>query len=179
MKKDSQTFLIWFTGISGSGKTTLSKKLYNTLKKKYKMKLKLIDGDDFRKKNNFHKYNHYSRKIVSEKKRAYGIELQSKNYNVIISGITAKKSVRLKNRSKIKNYIEVFLKCPFKICLKRSKIKMNRFNKSNIIGATRNNEYNEHKEVEIKIDTNKTSPTQGLKKILKYLRKKNFIKSKN
>ena len=50
VKKNSQPFLIWFTGISGSGKTTLSKKLYNILKKKYKIKLKLIDGDNFRKK---------------------------------------------------------------------------------------------------------------------------------
>ena len=177
VKKNSQPFLIWFTGISGSGKTTLSKKLYNILKKKYKIKLKLIDGDNFRKKKNFRKYDFSSRKIVSEKKRAYGIQLQSKNYNVIISGISAKKSVRLKNRSKIKNYIEVFLKCPYKICLKRSKISINKFDKLNIIGATKKNEYQEHKEVEIKILTNKTSPTQGTTKILKYLREKNFIKS--
>ncbi len=53
VKKNSQPFLIWFTGISGSGKTTLSKKLYNILKNKYKIKLKLIDGDNFRKKKIF------------------------------------------------------------------------------------------------------------------------------
>ena len=64
VKKNSQPFLIWFTGISGSGKTTLSKKLYNILKKKYKIKLKLIDGDNFRKKKNFRKYDFSSRKIV-------------------------------------------------------------------------------------------------------------------
>ena len=99
--------------ISGSGKTAI-KKLYNILKKKYKIKLKLIDGDNFRKKKNFRKYDFSSEKQFQKKRERMEFQLQSKNYNVIISGISAKKSVRLKNRSKIKNYIEVFLKCPYK-----------------------------------------------------------------
>ena len=66
---------------------------------------------------------------------------------------------------------------PIQNLFERSKISMNKFDKLNIIGATKKNEYQEHKEVEIKILTNKTSPTQGTTKILKYLREKNFIKS--
>ena len=46
------TKIIWFTGLSGSGKTTLSNKLSYYLKKN-KKKFLVIDGDKFRKKNNF------------------------------------------------------------------------------------------------------------------------------
>ena len=52
--------ILWFTGLSGAGKTTLSKKLEFLLKKKNK-KIKVLDGDIFRKKNkqknNFTKQN--------------------------------------------------------------------------------------------------------------------------
>ena len=139
------------------------------------MKLKLIDGDDFRKKNEYYAYDSLSRKIISEKKRKYGVQFQNKNFNVIISGISAKKSVRLKNRSKIKNYIEVFLKCPYKICFKRSQINKKDAKKINIVGATKKNKYQEHKKFEIKLLTNKLTPVQSVKKILKYLNKNNFI----
>ena len=47
-----KTKIIWFTGLSGSGKTTLSNQLYSFLKKKdSSIKIKVLDGDKFRKKN--------------------------------------------------------------------------------------------------------------------------------
>jgi len=47
--------IVWFTGLSGSGKTTLSTYISKYLRKK-KFKVRLLDGDKFRKKNNFKKY---------------------------------------------------------------------------------------------------------------------------
>ena len=41
--------VIWFTGLSGVGKTTLSKLLSKKLLK-FNYKIKLVDGDDYRKK---------------------------------------------------------------------------------------------------------------------------------
>ena len=49
MNNSKQAKIIWFTGLSGSGKTTLSKKLMKKLSSK-KFKVKIIDGDIFRKK---------------------------------------------------------------------------------------------------------------------------------
>ena len=43
--------IIWFTGLSGSGKTTLANYISKKLKAK-KYKIKIIDGDIFRKKIN-------------------------------------------------------------------------------------------------------------------------------
>ena len=52
--------ILWFTGLSGTGKTTLSNIVRKILLKK-KKKVKLLDGDIFRKKNknpnNFSKKN--------------------------------------------------------------------------------------------------------------------------
>ena len=60
MKRSKLPKIIWFTGLSGSGKTTLSKKLNKRLLSK-KFKVKIVDGDKFRKKNktkeNFSKKN--------------------------------------------------------------------------------------------------------------------------
>ena len=42
--------IIHFFGFSGAGKTTYSKRIYNSIKKRYKKKVYLLDGDDFRKK---------------------------------------------------------------------------------------------------------------------------------
>lgn len=47
--------IVWFTGLSGSGKSTLANNISKILKKKF-FKVKLIDGDSFRKKKQFYFY---------------------------------------------------------------------------------------------------------------------------
>ena len=47
---DHKSAVIWFTGLSGVGKTTIAKILNNELLK-LNFKVKIIDGDTFRKKN--------------------------------------------------------------------------------------------------------------------------------
>ena len=54
MKRSKLPKIIWFTGLSGSGKTTLSKKLNKRLLSK-KFKVKIVDGDKFRKKTRLKK----------------------------------------------------------------------------------------------------------------------------
>ena len=54
--------IIWFTGLSGSGKTTLANLLYDHLKEKNYKKIKMVDGDIFRKKS---KLNSFTKKILS------------------------------------------------------------------------------------------------------------------
>ena len=43
------TKILWFTGLSGTGKSTLANILSSKLSK-VKFKVKVIDGDNFRKK---------------------------------------------------------------------------------------------------------------------------------
>ena len=44
--------IVWFTGLSGSGKSTLANNISKILKKNF-FKVKVVDGDSFRRK----KYN--------------------------------------------------------------------------------------------------------------------------
>ena len=44
------TKILWFTGLSGTGKSTLAKILSSKLSQ-LNFKVKIIDGDNFRKKN--------------------------------------------------------------------------------------------------------------------------------
>ena len=55
--------ILWFTGLSGSGKSTLANLLFkHLLKNNRKLKLKIIDGDNFRKKNRNNK--NFSRNAI-------------------------------------------------------------------------------------------------------------------
>ena len=55
--------ILWLTGLPGSGKTALSNKLYKILKKN-KIKTKVIDGDNFRKKITNRNYDDSSREAI-------------------------------------------------------------------------------------------------------------------
>ena len=44
------TKILWFTGLSGTGKSTLAK-ILNSKLSQLNFKVKIIDGDNFRKKN--------------------------------------------------------------------------------------------------------------------------------
>jgi len=112
--------IIWFTGIPGSGKTALSKKLYNFLKIKNK-KIKLLDGDIFRKKIKNFKYDIKNRKKVGQMKMSMANKYYDKGYIVIVSGVAHKKKWRKDQRKTAnpRNYEEIYLKSSISKCMKR------------------------------------------------------------
>ena len=78
--------IIWFTGLSGSGKSTLSKLLSKKLLK-LKYKVKIVDGDSFRKRKknfkNFTRKNVYNNNLSIIK---HILKIQ-KNYDYIIVSV--------------------------------------------------------------------------------------------
>ena len=62
MRYDSK--IIWFTGLSGSGKSTLAEIIKKKLLKKNN-KVLIIDGDKFRKKQNY--INNFTKKKHNNK----------------------------------------------------------------------------------------------------------------
>lgn len=113
--------IIWFTGLPGAGKTTLSKSVYKKLKKD-KFKIKLIDGDEFRKKIKNFKYTNEARCQVGDKKLEYGIKFNQKGYIVLITGVAANKQWRKKIKKNNSNLIEIYIKCSLKVLKTRKKI---------------------------------------------------------
>ena len=121
MIPESKNFIFWFTGLSGSGKTFLILKLKNYLEKKKIKKIKVIDGDTFRKNIKNYKYDIQSREKIGFLKADLAKQFYNKGYVVLVSGIAHKKIWRAKLRKILYNcnYSEIYLKCPINECKKR------------------------------------------------------------
>ncbi len=159
--------LIFLTGLSSSGKTTLCKLLkikLNTMG----VKSIYIDGDKFRKKFKLKKFDPKSRIKVGIKKFKYAKKFLKKNNIVIISGVAAKLNDRRSLRAKFKNYIEIKVDCPLKICILRDKKNIYSNNKSlNFV----NLKYQKGNTHNLSINTFKNSKTKNIKSIINYLKK--------
>ena len=167
--------IFWFTGLSGAGKTTLAKKIRDKLKKK-KYKIKIIDGDIFRKKtknkNNFTKTNVIKNnlKIINYIKR-----IQKKYHFILVSVI----SPFLKTRSFAKkkfgsNYYEILVKCNINELIKRDTKGLyklaNEKKINNLIGYKSKIKYEKSNYKVVTINTSKLSKAESIKKILKSLK---------
>jgi len=109
----------WISGLAGSGKTTIAKQFINYLEEK-NIKPILIDGDNVRKIFKLDK--DYSRKGRLKIARVYSHlseMLSEQGFIVVVSVIAMFKEIQNYNRSKIKNYVEVFLDVPIKNLVER------------------------------------------------------------
>lgn len=165
--------IIWFTGLSGSGKTTLSKLLAKKLHRKFKVKI--IDGDIFRKraKNTqiFTKKNirNNNLKIID-----HIFKLKNKYDFIIVSVISPLSDTRAKARRIFKkNYFEITVQCSLRELIKRDTkglYKLAKENKmKNLIGYKSKILYEKSKYKTLKINTHKLTKTNAIKNILKII----------
>ena len=164
--------IIFLTGLSSSGKTTLGNLLKNKLKL-MGIKSIHIDGDKFRKKFKLNKYDPKSRINVAIKKFTYANQFLKKNMMVIISGVAAKLKTRKILKRKFKDYIEVKLNCPLKICISRDRKKNVYSNNKNLNLV--NLKYQKGNTHDISVNTFKNKKNQNVKSIINYLKKKRVI----
>ncbi len=163
--------VLWLTGLSGTGKTTLAKLLKKKLNK-LKFKVKIVDGDDFRKKsknnNSFTRKNIYLNNLsvinFVNKKR--------KNFDYIIVAVI---SPLLKSRLRAKktfgtSYHEILVRCSLKGLIKRDTKNLYKMAKEkkikNLIGYNSSINYEKSKYKKIIIDTEKYNKSNSIKKIL-------------
>ncbi len=113
------SFVIWLTGPSGAGKTTLARALERKLKE-MGLKVEVLDGDEIRRK--LYPDIGFSKEAREMHNRVviHMAKLLSRNGVVaVVSLISPYKAVREKAREEIGNFIEVYLKCPLEIRMKR------------------------------------------------------------
>lgn len=151
-------------GLQGSGKTSVSNKLYSHFNKIGIKKIKLIDGDDFRKKIKNFKYDEKSRKIVGQKKYKYILNYYKKNFLVITSSVTGHPFIRIKD-SNIKIF-KILLTCSDKIRIKRLNLR-----KNILLSKIKKYKIKYHKKnYDIKISTSSTSLDRTVRKIFKFFK---------
>ena len=186
-------FAVWITGLPGSGKSTIAKELINLFKKN-NIKFKCLRLDKIRKKI-IKKPNYTETEWYCVYKKFVDIALNyiKKNFNVIFDATANKIKYRAYARKKIKNFIEVYVKCPIDICIKReSKRKQGLVtarlykkalerkktgkefkNLGQVIGI--DVPYEENKNAEIIINSEKTKPRKAASVIFYYLKNKKYL----
>lgn len=169
--------ILFLTGLPSSGKTSLAKSLKKKLQVKGLKKIKYIDGDLFRKKFKFHNYDTRSRNLVGEKKIRFAkLFLKQKKF-VIITGVAHDKAWRKKIKKMNKDIIEVYTKCPLKICqqrdFKKNYLKAKKKLLKNFVGI--NYKYQEGKSVDLTLNMYKSTINANTQKLFKYLILKNYV----
>src|SRR5258708_36786694 len=112
-------FTIWFTGLSGSGKSTLSEIIEERLKARGR-NVEILDGDIVR--THLSKGLGFSRedRDTNIKRIAFVCGLLTRNGVTCFSAAIAPYSEsREWARHEIKNFVEVYVKCPIEVCRQR------------------------------------------------------------
>jgi adenylylsulfate kinase len=113
-------FTIWFTGLPCSGKTTLATLLYNHLLQWGVSNVELLDGDVVRQY--LTRGLGFTKQDRDENIRRIGWlsrMLNKHGVNAIVAAISPYRDVREEQKKLIKNFFEVYVKCPVEICEQR------------------------------------------------------------
>ena len=117
--KSWASWAVWFTGLPGSGKSKLSKLVYDMLADEG-ITCKRIEMDTIRKRYATNpEYTDRERDLVYKKLVDLAAENVQNGINVIIDASAHKRLYREYARKKIKHFVEVWIKCPLSVCIKR------------------------------------------------------------
>jgi len=110
---------VWLTGLSSAGKTTLSRAVHERLWA-LGYRVEIIDGDEVRK--HLSRELGFSKKDRDENIRRIGFVAQLLTRNgvvVLVSAISPYREVREEIRSRIENFVEVYVNAPLSVCEER------------------------------------------------------------
>ncbi len=164
----TQGLTIWFTGLPSSGKSTIARALERQLKK-WGLRSELLDGDVVR--------THLSRDLgfskedrdANIKRIGFVCQLLSRNgVAAIVSAVSPYRESRDANRSRIGNFIEVYVKASSEACAKRDVKglyeKAKRGEIKNFTGV--DDPYEEPLNPEVICDTERETPEESLAKVV-------------
>lgn len=115
----TKPFAIWITGLPASGKSVYAKYLAKKIKSKG-IKVQILESDSLRKiLTPKPDYSEEERNLFYSTMVYIGKLLIRNGISVIFDATANKRKYRDKARSEIKNFIEVYLKCPPKVCAQR------------------------------------------------------------
>ena len=112
-------FTLWFTGLSGAGKSTISSIIFNRLRA-HEAKVEILDGDVVR--TNLSKGLGFSKEDRDTNIRRIGFvcELLSRNDVIAIgAAISPYRAIRDEIRSRVPNFVEVYVECPLDVLITR------------------------------------------------------------
>jgi adenylylsulfate kinase len=171
-------YTIWFTGLPSSGKTTVSLKLVEILRERGLKKIEILDGDVVR--TNLSKGLGFSKedRDTNIKRIAFVCHLLSRNGAVAIgAAISPYREIRDYARNMIGDFVEVYVKCPVKVCAERDpKGNYEKAFKGEIKGFTGvDDPYEEPLNPEVILETDKETVEESAMKIVRKLEEMGYI----
>ncbi|MFL6447987.1 MAG: adenylyl-sulfate kinase [Bryobacteraceae bacterium] len=171
---------VWFTGMSGSGKSTLSNLLAQRLRDTG-ARVEVLDGDLVR--THLCKDLGFSRADREENIRRIGFlcELLSRNGVIaIVAAISPYRESREEVRSRLGNFIEVYMRCPMEILIQRDVKGLYKKALAGEIGLFTgiSDPYEPPLEPEVMIDSSTETPGEGLAKILDLLQDRGILQTR-
>ena len=170
-------FTVWFTGLSCSGKTTVSQGLVEELRKRG-LKVEVLDGDVVR--TNLSKGLGFSKedRDTNIKRIGFVCKLLTRNGVVAIgAAISPYRAIRDYNRREIKDFVEVYCKCPLEVCIERD---VKGLYKKALAGEITNytgvsDPYEEPLNPEVVLETDKETREQSIGKVIRKLEELRYI----
>ena len=108
-------FTLWFTGLSGAGKSTISGIIEKRLREAG-AKVEVLDGDVVRE--NLSKGLGFSKedRDINIRRIGFVCELLSRNGVIaIVAAISPYRAIREEIRSRIGNFVEIYVECPLEV----------------------------------------------------------------
>jgi len=170
-------FTLWFTGLPCSGKTTISEIVGKEFRER-DLNVEMLDGDELRR--NLSKDLGFSKedRETHIKRVGFIAKLLSRNDVATLAAfVSPYRAVRKYLRIEIGNFIEVYVKCPVEVCIKRD---VKGMYKKAIAGEIKNftgisDPYEEPLEPEIIVETDKEMPMESAQKVIQRLESMEYI----
>ena len=112
-------FNLWLTGLSGSGKTTIAEKVSDCLTD-ISINNEVLDGDVYRAfLSPDAGYSEKERNAFRKKVIVLAGIFNKHDISCIIAMLSSSQSVRTLARQELSNFVEVYVKCPIEVCIRR------------------------------------------------------------
>jgi adenylyl-sulfate kinase len=170
-------FTVWFTGLSGSGKTTVAR-LLEARFRELGYRVEVLDGDVVR--THLSKGLGFSKEDRDENIRRIGFvcELLSRNgVAVIAAAISPYRAAREELRTRISNFVEVYMSCPLEVLIERD---VKGLYKKALAGQVAHftgvsDPYESPADPELTVHSDRETPEESLARVWTILQKKELV----
>jgi adenylylsulfate kinase len=169
---------IWLTGLPSAGKTTLAHLVGKQIRDRGVSRIEILDGDIIRL--NLCKDLGFSEedRMTNIRRIAFVSQLLTRHgVIVIVAAISPYRASRDHARKEIKDFVEVFVKCPIDVLIERDVKGLYKKalsgNLPHFTGVS--DPYEEPLNPDVLVETNQESPESSAAKILEILEQKGYI----